>query len=249
MFGKIWCRGWLVTDVWISTASILNLCAISVDRYVAVTRPVKYRSIMTARRAKTIVAGVWIVSFLICFPPLLPQWNNQRQPAPSQPPNSDYFTHNAQVQQIPPISVERVKRQINYLDYISTTTNNNHEPIDLAANHTTKKAPLMSIAIQPPKPQSNHRLGTPNHNDPLMAAVSGIMATGNNNYSQRNTGQLSTWWAAFSPISASDNDPSQSFGPALSTGGRTGSARSVGGEQQSTTTGKLRKHEPSQLTN
>lgn len=29
---------------------------------------------MTPRRAKTIVAGVWIVSFLICLPPLLPQW-------------------------------------------------------------------------------------------------------------------------------------------------------------------------------
>lgn len=77
MFGRIWCRGWLVTDVWISTASILNLCAISVDRYVAVTRPVKYRSIMTPRRARTIVAGVWIVSFLICFPPLIPDWSLQ----------------------------------------------------------------------------------------------------------------------------------------------------------------------------
>lgn len=76
IFGKFWCRGWLISDVWISTASILNLCAISVDRYVAVSRPVKYRSIMTPRRAKTIVAGVWVVSFLICFPPLLlPQWN------------------------------------------------------------------------------------------------------------------------------------------------------------------------------
>lgn len=74
IFGHIWCRGWLVTDVWISTASILNLCAISVDRYVAVTRPVKYRSIMTPRKAKTIVASVWIVSFLICCPPLLPPW-------------------------------------------------------------------------------------------------------------------------------------------------------------------------------
>ena len=86
IFGKTWCRGWLVTDVWISTASILNLCAISVDRYVAVTRPVKYRSIMTPRRARTIVAGVWSVSFLICFPPLLPQWNPSLSMAPSSPP-------------------------------------------------------------------------------------------------------------------------------------------------------------------
>lgn len=71
IFGRLWCRGWLVTDVWISTASILNLCAISIDRYVAVTRPVKYRSIMTTRRAKSIVAAVWLLSFIICFPPLL----------------------------------------------------------------------------------------------------------------------------------------------------------------------------------
>lgn len=82
IFGRIWCRGWLVTDVWISTASILNLCAISIDRYVAVTRPVKYRSIMTARRAKCIVAAVWILSFIICFPPLLPEW----APPPHQEP-------------------------------------------------------------------------------------------------------------------------------------------------------------------
>lgn len=74
IFGQIWCRGWLVTDVWISTASILNLCAISIDRYVAVTRPVKYRSILTNRRAKSIVAIVWSLSFIICFPPLLTEW-------------------------------------------------------------------------------------------------------------------------------------------------------------------------------
>ncbi|KPM10143.1 octopamine receptor oamb-like protein [Sarcoptes scabiei] len=61
----------IVIDVWMCTASILNLCAISVDRYLAVTRPVRYRSLMTAKRAKFIIAGVWIISFIICFPPLL----------------------------------------------------------------------------------------------------------------------------------------------------------------------------------
>ncbi|KAH7642684.1 putative g-protein coupled receptor no9 [Dermatophagoides farinae] len=71
IFGEVWCQGWLVIDVWMCTASILNLCAISVDRYLAVTRPVRYRSLMTAKRAKFIIAGVWIISFIICFPPLL----------------------------------------------------------------------------------------------------------------------------------------------------------------------------------
>lgn len=53
------------------TASILNLCAISLDRYVAVTRPVNYPSIMSSSRAKYLIAGVWILSFVICFPPLV----------------------------------------------------------------------------------------------------------------------------------------------------------------------------------
>lgn len=53
------------------TASILNLCAISLDRYVAVTRPVTYPSIMSTRRAKSLIAGLWVLSFVICFPPLI----------------------------------------------------------------------------------------------------------------------------------------------------------------------------------
>lgn len=76
IFGEIWCQGWLVVDVWMCTASILNLCAISVDRYLAVTRPVQYRSMMTGKRAKIVIFVVWLMSFLICFPPLV-GWNGR----------------------------------------------------------------------------------------------------------------------------------------------------------------------------
>ncbi|RWS01514.1 putative G-protein coupled receptor No9-like protein [Dinothrombium tinctorium] len=103
LFGDVWCMGWLVIDVWLTTASILNLCAISIDRYLAVTRPVRYRSIMTSRKAKLMIAAVWILSFVICFPPLI-GWSNKGSvifqdqgslDIPSVITNIDSFSSNA----------------------------------------------------------------------------------------------------------------------------------------------------------
>ncbi|XP_077302865.1 octopamine receptor in mushroom bodies [Arctopsyche grandis] len=71
IFGDVWCSVWLAVDVWMCTASILNLCAISLDRYVAVARPVRYPSLMSRKRAKALIAGLWVLSFVICFPPLV----------------------------------------------------------------------------------------------------------------------------------------------------------------------------------
>lgn len=85
IFGDLWCSVWLAVDVWMCTASILNLCAISLDRYVAVTRPVTYPSIMSPRRAKLLIAGVWVLSFVICFPPLV-GWKDSGTPVPEPCP-------------------------------------------------------------------------------------------------------------------------------------------------------------------
>jgi len=73
-FGEPWCRIWLAVDVWMCTASIYNLVAISVDRYIAVSRPIRYASLMSPTRAKLLIIVVWILSFVICFPPLI-GWN------------------------------------------------------------------------------------------------------------------------------------------------------------------------------
>jgi len=75
-FGALWCRIWLAVDVWLCTASILNLCAISLDRYIAISRPVKYPTVMSPRRARLLIVCVWILSFIICFPPLI-GWNER----------------------------------------------------------------------------------------------------------------------------------------------------------------------------
>ncbi|RUS80725.1 hypothetical protein EGW08_011511, partial [Elysia chlorotica] len=90
VFGNIWCQVWLAVDVWLCTASILNLCCISLDRYLAITRPIRYPGLMSARRAKTLVACVWIFSFLICCPPLV-GWNDSSG-GPVIDHNSRFFT-------------------------------------------------------------------------------------------------------------------------------------------------------------
>ncbi|KAH3789593.1 hypothetical protein DPMN_167778 [Dreissena polymorpha] len=79
LWGQIWCSMWLAIDVWLCTASILNLCAISFDRYIAVTHPIRYPTIMSPVRGRWLVACVWILSFIICLPPLL-GWNDTGMP-------------------------------------------------------------------------------------------------------------------------------------------------------------------------
>lgn len=67
-FGPDWCDVWRSIDVLASTASILNLCVISLDRYWAITNSMSYPSRMSPFRAAILIALVWICSALISFP-------------------------------------------------------------------------------------------------------------------------------------------------------------------------------------
>jgi len=69
-FGSVLCDLWLSTDVLLCTASILNLVLISVDRYCSITKAVRYAQFRTRRRASAMIAVVWLLSAVICFPPL-----------------------------------------------------------------------------------------------------------------------------------------------------------------------------------
>ena len=73
-FGWVFCYFWISCDVTCCTASILHLCVISVDRYLAVTEPLTYRGRMTRRRALVAVAGVWTCSSAISFVPVYAGW-------------------------------------------------------------------------------------------------------------------------------------------------------------------------------
>lgn len=77
-----WELGWILCDIWISldillcTASILSLCAISVDRYLAVTRPLTYsRRRRSKKLALTMILFVWIAASAITCPPMLGWWD------------------------------------------------------------------------------------------------------------------------------------------------------------------------------
>ncbi|MBZ3869005.1 D(2) dopamine receptor A [Sciurus carolinensis] len=78
-FSRIHCDIFVTLDVMMCTASILNLCAISIDRYTAVAMPMLYNTRYSSKRRVTVmIAIVWVLSFTISCP-LLFGLNNTDQ--------------------------------------------------------------------------------------------------------------------------------------------------------------------------
>ena len=58
------CAYWIAVDTVFSSASICNLVVISIDRFLAITKPFEYRSRMTKRVGFSLIAFVWVYALL-----------------------------------------------------------------------------------------------------------------------------------------------------------------------------------------
>ncbi|KAG5830574.1 hypothetical protein ANANG_G00312150 [Anguilla anguilla] len=72
--GGVWtlntyiCDALMTMDVMLCTASILNLCAISVDRYIAVVVPLKYNRNEFSARQLVLISATWVLSLGVASP-------------------------------------------------------------------------------------------------------------------------------------------------------------------------------------
>ncbi|XP_028840479.1 dopamine receptor D1b [Denticeps clupeoides] len=88
------CNVWVAFDIMCSTASILNLCVISVDRYWAISSPFRYERKMTPKVAFVMISVAWTLSVLISFIPVQLNWHKAQ--------TTSYSELNATYTSIPP---------------------------------------------------------------------------------------------------------------------------------------------------
>ncbi|KAF6332943.1 dopamine receptor D4 [Rhinolophus ferrumequinum] len=100
--GGVWllspglCDALMAMDVMLCTASIFNLCAISVDRFVAVAVPLRYNSQSWGGRQLLLIGATWLLSAAVAAP-LLCGLNDARgrDPAVCRLENRDYVVYSS----------------------------------------------------------------------------------------------------------------------------------------------------------
>ncbi|XP_056606038.1 5-hydroxytryptamine receptor 2A [Triplophysa dalaica] len=74
LYGYTWplpsalCPVWIYLDVLFSTASIMHLCAISLDRYIAIRNPIHHSRSNSLTRARVKITAAWTISVIISMP-------------------------------------------------------------------------------------------------------------------------------------------------------------------------------------
>ncbi|XP_065531726.1 D(3) dopamine receptor [Lathamus discolor] len=98
-FSRICCDIFVTMDVMMCTASILNLCAISIDRYTAVVKPVQYQNSTgqsSCRRVSLMIVIVWMLAFAVSCP-LLFGFNTTGDPTVCSISNPSFIIYSSLV--------------------------------------------------------------------------------------------------------------------------------------------------------
>ncbi|KAH1187690.1 hypothetical protein KIL84_020439 [Mauremys mutica] len=98
-FSRVCCDIFVTMDVMMCTASILNLCAISIDRYTAVVMPVQYQygtGKSSCRRVSIMIVMVWMLAFAVSCP-LLFGFNTTGDPSVCSISNPDFVIYSSVV--------------------------------------------------------------------------------------------------------------------------------------------------------
>uniref|UniRef100_A0A8C5P1P6 D(3) dopamine receptor n=1 Tax=Jaculus jaculus TaxID=51337 RepID=A0A8C5P1P6_JACJA len=106
-FSRICCDVFVTLDVMMCTASILNLCAISIDRYTAVVMPVRYQhgtGQSSCRRVALMITTVWVLAFAVSCP-LLFGFNTTGDPSICSISNPDFVIYSSVVSFYVPFGV------------------------------------------------------------------------------------------------------------------------------------------------
>ncbi|KAG5268593.1 hypothetical protein AALO_G00214260 [Alosa alosa] len=97
LFSRLYCNVFVTLDVMMCTASILNLCAISIDRYTAVVMPVLYNTTHSSRkRVSIMIAAVWVLAFTVSCP-LLFGFNTTDDPTVCSISNPEFVIYSSVV--------------------------------------------------------------------------------------------------------------------------------------------------------
>ncbi|XP_011700882.1 PREDICTED: 5-hydroxytryptamine receptor 1E-like, partial [Wasmannia auropunctata] len=91
-FGYTLCHIWLSADVLNCTASIFNLCMVSIDRFWLIMKPLTYETKRTKLRMSLYVTIIWSLAMCISLPPLLTM-GNEYEEEPNGPTVCALYQH------------------------------------------------------------------------------------------------------------------------------------------------------------